>query len=142
MVNDLGLMGEGPEVSAVLSGDYSLSTPISHYTKSWIEDMKMPNIKSSISKMSLKSYMEGWKKVKEETATGAIHVRHFKAGMKHPQIAMIHYLMSTIPMLTGYPPKRWRQGTDVMLLKKPEVYHVEKLRTIVLYEADYNHENK
>ena len=62
--------------------------------------------------------------------------------MKHPQIAMIHYLMSTIPMLTGYPPKRWRQGTDVMLLKKPEVYHVEKLRTIVLYEADYNHENK
>ena len=29
-----------------------------------------------------------------------------------------------------------------MLLKKPDVYLLEKLRTIVLYEADFNHENK
>ena len=29
-----------------------------------------------------------------------------------------------------------------MLLKKEECYLLEKLRTIVLYEADYNHENK
>ena len=45
-------------------------------------------------------------------------------------------------MTSGYSPKRWRQGTDVMLLKAPEIFLLKKLRTIVLYEADYNHENK
>ena len=29
-----------------------------------------------------------------------------------------------------------------MLLKSPEVYLLKKLRTIVLYEANFNHENK
>ena len=142
MVDDLGLMGEGPAVPSVLSGRYSSSSPLSHFTDSWLKSMVGPSLSSPIDKTSLRSYAEGWKKVRESTATGTVHVGHFKAGMTHPQISTLHYWMSMIPMSTGYSPKRWRQGTDVMLLKKPEVFHVEKLRTIVLYEADYNQENK
>ena len=142
IIDDLGLMGEGPEVEAVLAGEYVPSIDLTQYTESWLHSMKLPNCSAKVDKTSLKSYAQGWKKVKEATATGSAHVGHFKAGMKHPQIATLHYWMSMIPMLTGYSPKRWRQGTDVMLLKKPGNFHVEKLRTIVLYEADYNHENK
>ena len=39
-------------------------------------------------------------------------------------------------------PLRWRNATDVMILKKSGLYNVDKLRTIVLYEADFNHNNK
>ena len=67
---------------------------------------------------------------------------HFKAGAAHKKIGWVHHQMSLIPMSTGYSPKRWKIGTDVMPLKAPEVYLLEKLRTIVLYEADFNHENK
>ena len=47
-----------------------------------------------------------------------------------------------IPMTSGFTPERWRKGTDVMILKAPNVFLLEKLRTIVLYEADFNHENR
>ena len=67
---------------------------------------------------------------------------HFKAGVKHPEIGNVHYLLSLIPMTTGYSPRQWQKGINVMLLKSPEVYLLSKLRTIVLYEADFNHENK
>ena len=67
---------------------------------------------------------------------------HFKAVGQHPQLSWIHFEMSLLPMKTGYSPKCWQQGIDVMLLKAPEVYLLQKLRTIVLYEADFNHENK
>ena len=47
-----------------------------------------------------------------------------------------------IPFTSGYVPHRWRQATDVMLLKKEGNYALDKLRTIVLYEADFNMYNK
>ena len=45
-------------------------------------------------------------------------------------------------MHRGFTPARWLQGTDVMILKAPNVFFLDKLRTIVLYEADFNHENR
>jgi Reverse transcriptase (RNA-dependent DNA polymerase). len=41
-------------------------------------------------------------------------------------------------MITGYSPRRHRQGTDVMLLKKEHDYDVERLRTIVLFDSEAN----
>jgi thymidylate kinase len=45
-------------------------------------------------------------------------------------------------MKSGYAYKRWRKGTDVELLKKANSFHVSKLRTIVLFEVDFNFNNK
>jgi hypothetical protein len=41
-------------------------------------------------------------------------------------------------MITGYAPKRHRQGIDVMLLKKENVNDVDKLRTVVLFDSEAN----
>jgi hypothetical protein len=46
------------------------------------------------------------------------------------------------PLQTGYSPRRWQQGIEIMLLKKPNCFHVSKLRAILLFEADFNHNNK
>ena len=52
------------------------------------------------------------------------------------------HIRSLIPFSTGFSPKRWRQETDVIPLKKTQTYSVDKLRTILLYDADSNHETK
>jgi hypothetical protein len=41
-------------------------------------------------------------------------------------------------MMTGYSPKRHREGMDVMLLKKENSHNVDNLRTIVLFDSEAN----
>ena len=67
---------------------------------------------------------------------------HFKAGAQHPNVGWVHFHLSLIPMSSRYSPQRWQKGIDVMLLKAPEVYFLQKLQTVVLYEADFNQGNK
>ena len=143
LYRDLGEMGDGPRAQDVLKGTYKPPRGTSKATRSWLKRMKRDNMdKRTATTPSLQAYREGWKKTKERTASGELHMGHFKAGAIHKKLGWVHYQMSLIPMSTGYSPKRWKTGTDVMLLKAPEVYLLEKLRTIVLYEADFNHENK
>ena len=44
--------------------------------------------------------------------------------------------------MTGYSPRRWRQGLNIMIEKKKGEINVSKLRTILLMEADFNMGNK
>ena len=143
LYKDLGAMGDGPRVPDVLRGTYEPPRGSSAATKAWLKRMKRDKVTTVNSPTtSIQEFRKGWKKTKEKTASGELHMGHFKAGSLHTKIGWVHHQMSSIPMSTGYSPKRWKTGTDVMLLKSPDVYLLEKLRTIVLYEADFNHENK
>ena len=143
LVKDLGFMGDGPEVDNVLDGSYLPPEGIGWATARWLKHMKRTNpVAQSEISTSLKDYRHGWKLTKERTASGELHMGHFKAGAMHKKIGWFNFVMAVLPYSSGYVPNRWRQGTDVMLLKKNDVYLLDKLRTIVLYEADFNHENK
>jgi hypothetical protein len=50
----------------------------------------------------------------------------------------VHAALMSIPLLTGYCPKRWKHVIDVMLEKIPGVVRSNKLRIIQLLEADLN----
>ena len=63
---------------------------------------------------------------------------HFKVGASHKRIGWLNFMMAVLPYTAGYIPLRWRKGTDVMMLKEEENYLLHKLRTIVLYKADFN----
>ena len=56
-------------------------------------------------------------------------------------IADFEATMANIPFATGYSPGRWKKGTDVELLKKPGNFKVTDLRTIILYDAEFNRNN-
>jgi len=43
---------------------------------------------------------------------------------------------------TGYSPHRWWEELNVMFEKTPGNFNVEKLRIILLFEADFNSNNK
>ena len=90
------------------------------------------------------AYSQGWLRMKEHTALGrsGLHFGHFIAQAREPLLGSVDAALSRIPTCTGYVPRRWTQGLNVMLEKKAGVAKVSKLRTILLYEADYNQNNK
>ena len=143
LYRDLGSMGDGPEVPNVLNGTYIPPPGTSPVTVKWLKSLQVEDPQRVEQETaSWQEFQTGWNKVKEKTASGELHMGHFKAGARHRNIGWVHFNLSTLPMSSGYSPKRWQKGIDVMLLKSPEVYLLQKLRTIVLYEADFNHENK
>jgi len=64
------------------------------------------------------------------------------AGTFNPDILIFNVTMANIPLKTGYSPARWREGLNVMLEKSPGNFNVKKLRIILLFEADFNSNNK
>jgi len=64
------------------------------------------------------------------------------ASIEVAVMAKINRLMATIPMITGCSPDRWKKTLNVMLEKMAGNCLVEKLRIIMLFEADFNNNNK
>jgi hypothetical protein len=50
--------------------------------------------------------------------------------------------MANFPLCSGYSPEQWQHGVEVMLLKQFNNFHVSKLRAILLFEANFNLNNK
>ena len=50
--------------------------------------------------------------------------------------------MANIPFALGFTPTRWKKGVDVFIEKKNKSFQVDKLRIILLYESDFNFNNK
>ena len=90
------------------------------------------------------SFSRSWQRMDEFTSSGpsGLHFGHFMANSYDPVLAPVDAAMAHVPALSGYVPERWKKGLNVMLEKKPGVCKVTKLRTILLYEADFNHNNK
>jgi hypothetical protein len=85
-----------------------------------------------------------WKRSKEHTSCGrsGVHFRHFQASCHNPKLCDLDRWFVETTMITGYSLNRWKQGKDVMIPKKSDSLLVDKLRTIVLMEADFNFVNK
>ena len=71
--------------------------------------------------LSTAAHIKGWKKTKEHTSAGGyIHFGDTKAGTQDSNIAAFEACLSGIPWITGYSPKRWRNGVSIMIFKKPQ----------------------
>jgi Reverse transcriptase (RNA-dependent DNA polymerase) len=64
------------------------------------------------------------------------------AHTNDPRLSEIDYQLASIPLLTGHSPIHWQQGMNAWLLKKPEEFRISKMRTILLYDAAFNQNNK
>ena len=142
--SQLGDCADGPDITKVIDGSFSPDPHrVDEYTRDFIKACKYENNKPKLLlKRSLEEYIAGWKKMDERTASRQLHFGHFKAACVHKENMFVHYALAEIPFRTGYSPSRWKEATNLMILKKAGVFNVEKLRTIVLYEADFNHNNK
>jgi hypothetical protein len=141
----VGKFGETTATKIILAHGAPTSLGLNYYTTLLLDSMKYPtNYTPATMDFTYESFVKGWQKVREQTASGksGLHFGHFIAACKHSQLGRIEWTMANFPLQSGYSPKRWQQGIEVMLLKKPNTYHVSKLRAILLFEADFNHNNK
>ena len=67
-----------------------------------------------------------------------LHFGHYIAATKSLLIFHFHALKTTIALKQGFALNRWMSSFSCMLEKKPWVSLIEKLRAILLMEADFN----
>ena len=96
--------------------------------------------------ISLDQWRHAWLKSRENTSAGpsGYSFAHFKANSLPgaEDLARIDLLFARIPFLTGYSPTLWQRGINCMLEKKKGNFRVDKLRAILVYEAEFNMINK
>ena len=81
LYRDLGSMGDGPKVPNVLNGTYVPPPGTSPITAAWLKSLKVEDPEKVEQKIaSWQEFKTGWNKVKEQTASGELHMGHFKAG--------------------------------------------------------------
>ena len=143
--SELGDKGFGPATEHILSGNYTPPEDTDQYAADLLKYMrKPPNIKQVSNVLTTEEMQQGWAKQTEQTSAGpsGIHFGNMKAIMSNPYLADVHATMANIPYATGYTPERWKKGTDVFIEKKNKGNGVDALRIILLYEADFNFNNK
>ena len=89
-------------------------------------------------------YKHLWKRSREYTSTGisGLHFGHFQASCLDNKLREVDRWLMEQALQRGYSFKRWQNGIDVMIPKKDGSTRVDKLRTIVLMEPDFNFINK
>jgi hypothetical protein len=94
--------------------------------------------------VSIEDFQAYWKAVKERTSSSmsGLHFGHWKAAALDDELSEIHAVFTEIAVSAGYSPSRWQQGLSVMLEKTKACRVPEKLRAILLMEADLNFANK
>ena len=142
LLQQFGLFGEGPASKLVFDGTYTPPPTTDPYTTAYLSTCQHPNIPQATFDRTCSDYKKSWEIIDERISSRELHFGHFKAACKNGQLIRLHYQMAEIPFRTGYGPNRWKGATQVMILKKAGLNRIDKLRTIVLYEADFNHNNK
>ena len=96
-----------------------------------------PTVQTTV---TLQEYKEAWRAVKEKRSS-SMSGRHFgvyKAVTMDERLLPTFTHMFNIPFITGIPYNRWSGFLNVMTLKEDNNYDVNKLRSLILGEADWN----
>jgi hypothetical protein len=130
----------------VLDGTYDPPEEVDEYTKKLIKQFRQ-NCKATehdpFYKIPTEEWKSFWKGATERTSCGCdmLHFGTWNAGSFSKTITELGALLTYIPLQTGYSPLRWHLAIDALLWKKAGVTLVEKLRTIVLFQGDFNYLN-
>lgn len=128
----------------IISGNYQPQRKGSKSVQAFYSTCAKPeDLKSTMDyQLSFENYQRQWAKAKERTSSGEAHFGMWKAGARHHYLGRIEWILSIIPIKRGFSPDVWKKATDVMILKASGNTDLDALRTVVLYEADFNFINK
>ena len=140
-----------PDVAAqVLDGSYPIPDDMDHPTVLMLEEMgRIGRILQQqghtvVTEVSTDDYQHYFGRINENTSSSpsGLHLGHDKAAAKCTELSDIFALQMNTIVSSGIHPSRWGVALQVMLEKIAGVCLVDKLRSIQLYEADYNWFNK
>jgi hypothetical protein len=144
LFRDVGPLGISPSSQAILKGQYIPQDDVDEWAVKLLPFLQQAVQTSQIRDLLPQEYAAGWKKVRERTSSGpsGLTIPHMKAHGNSEFLTKIDTIMANLPYRYGFSPTRWQKGLDVMIKKKPGARSLESLRAILLYEADFNQNNK
>ena len=94
--------------------------------------------------VTAEEHKKGWRKQKERTACepSGLSFSHFQAATYDDVLNEMDATLRSLPLEIGYIPEAWEVITDVEILKKAQVFEVDKMRLIQLMLAEMNMDNK
>jgi len=131
-------------MAQVLAGEFIPPPDCDAYARKFLLAVSRPQTIPEISPRSPNAYSRNWEKARETTSSSAsgIHFGHYIAGTFNPEILIMNATMADIPLRTGFSYERWKTGLNIMIEKTTGDFNVEKLQIILLFEADFNANNK
>jgi hypothetical protein len=145
MRSELGFLAVNTEAArAILQGSYTVPTETNEYTREFLNTIQASSPRNPQLQISCvitkEDFQQYWKKTKERTSSSisGLHYGHYKATSSHDTLSEIHALMTELAVTGASPLARWEMGLSCMLEKATGVIKVEKLRAILLMEADFN----
>jgi hypothetical protein len=145
---DFGYLAQGTATSSVLDGTYLPAPGTDIYAVKLLKQLKMDPAVANAPPMkvvfSIQQHIRGWKKAREFTASAptGLTFLHFISAAYDPILASFDTTMVNIPYATGYSSLRWQSGSNICIHKSVASLRVDKLRTILLLDQEFNHINK
>ena len=143
-----GFYAENERVEGILQGFESLEDINNRHLKTVLEYMRRPNTVAEQGmldgKITLDEHIQAWRKQKRRTSSerSQLDFNDLKAATFNKKLANIDLQLRQIPYSHGFSPEAHRNFTDFQILKKAQVFEVEKMRTIQLMPAAFNMNNK
>jgi len=146
-IDDLGLHGEGPAINEVMKGTYIAPASATPATADFLAACKAHSQAKVLAALpdvvqQYKIQVESWGIRKEKTCTYNQHMAHYKSIFSDKYLSWFFFQRADIPETTGYAPLRHRKCVDLMIMKKPNCYAVNKQRTLGILDTEFNQSNK
>ena len=148
LVKQLGYLADTEIAQQLIEGTYDIPDEVDDATTLILEEfgrigMQMTNGDITVT-ISPETFQHFWRRVKERTSSSlsGIYYGHYKAAALNNELSSFVAKQITLIARTGVPPERWSYGLTVMLEKVAGIALVNKLRAILLMEADFNFHNK
>jgi hypothetical protein len=151
----LGDYGETATGQAILSGELRPVLETGFPETQTVLDLLQPfdspaaPVSLLVTSADFKSFFAKWKEITSTSPSGK-HLGHYKALLSPAftdndvllasadRIVQLHVALLNLAATHGSPLARWQQIASCMIEKKAGNYQLSKLRTIHLFEADYN----
>ncbi len=144
----LGFLSDTDFANSLLAGDVHIPWDVDDVTATILDKIirLFGILREGHSKIDLTAnhFRHYWRGFKERTSSliSGIHAAHYKLATYSEVITNFLARKVTLIPRGGCPPDRWGHGLQVRLEKVAGVALVNKLRAILLMEADFNYMNK
>jgi len=128
----------------VLAGTFECPEGVDKMTECLLSALQHPPRMKIIQLWQLGDITTGWHKAREATSSSpsSIHFGHYMVGTFNLTIAVFVAWLANLGFTTGYMLKRWHTSSNIMLEKQAGNFNIEKLQIILLFEGDFNQNNK
>jgi len=148
LLEQLGYLADTDIAQQLIEGKFDIPDDVDDATALILEEISSIGVKLTNGEISItitaEEFRYFWKRIKERTASSysRIHYGHYCAAAHSDKISSFLAKKITLIARTGCAPERWSYGLTIMLEKIAGIALVNKLRAILLMEADFNFHNK